>query len=362
MNDNTEGDDVWYEPLGDANIYDVLLTFDRRVVFVAPYTESLARALVMFVDAAASAADPDAAFRVCVWSDAHTLVAAWPAAYHAHMLVHGHTSPLDILLTLRHCLRSVPVVVSHQPSITPLRSLTLQQGASAVSLAIATLLRQEPVRRVRVWVDHHLRHGADLVWIYDNGSSDAYRRALVDELQAHVACKRVQLIRWPFPYVRDESGMSAQTTQQTHAIHALRGRAEWLALIDVDEFLLPMGSHTAISSSLAQYDSDVAVVHVSCVWFGCNHGATWTDDNFLQRLTRRSRCPSGSDRDKLLVRPALTDLVCVHRPVDVRGRIVCADPWRTLRFNHYYTLSQHRRHLCRCRVLDACLDTRLKNT
>lgn len=361
--DASDDDDAhWYRPAGVQweHVYDVWVTLDRRVVLVAPFRRWLHDALHLFVRAAESAADPESPLRAHVWHDEHTIVAAWPTAQHAHMLVHGRGSPLTALLAVRAALRHVPAGISCSADMCHARSQSLY--GPPVRLAMATLCKQEPVRRVRVWIDHHLRLGVELVWLYDNGSSSEYRQELVDDLQAHLITQRVQLIDWPFPYVDDESGMSAQTTQQAHAVHALRSRAEWLALIDVDEFLIPMGAHADLIAALdtaTAGDVTVSAVHVPCMWFGCAHCTKWTDDDFLHRLTRRSRCPAGTERDKLIVRPALTDLVCVHRVVAARGRTMRANAWRTLRFNHYYTLTSHRRHLCRCHVLDACPDTRL---
>jgi hypothetical protein len=92
---------------------------------------------------------------------------------------------------------------------------------------VAALFRDERPF-LREWLTFHRTVGVDHVYLYDNGSTDEPRAVLGPFLEEGY----VTLQAWPVPYHEQ-----AQTRAYTDCLHRVRGRARWLACLDLDEFL-----------------------------------------------------------------------------------------------------------------------------
>jgi len=79
---------------------------------------------------------------------------------------------------------------------------------------------------LREWVAYHAAVGVDRFFLYDNGSQDD----LAGEVrQLRAAGFDVSTRPWPWPKTQ-EAGFS-------YAAAAHRGSCEWMAFVDVDEFI-----------------------------------------------------------------------------------------------------------------------------
>lgn len=99
-------------------------------------------------------------------------------------------------------------------------------------ILMATLLKNEN-NIIRTWIDFHLKLGVDCMLIYDN---DTEPNKLGDLLTDYLSQGQVILIKWPYKYRLEISGISSQTTQQTHSIWAFN-TSRWIGLLDVDEYI-----------------------------------------------------------------------------------------------------------------------------
>jgi hypothetical protein len=121
-------------------------------------------------------------------------------------------------------------------------------------LSIAAIFKNEAAD-LKEWIEYHRLLGVEHFYLYNNGSKDNYSEVL----QPYVENQLVTLVEWPdrnreawgtraFAWV-----FSTQLPAYEHACHKLaKDETTWLALIDIDEFLLPIEEMT-IPALLEKY-------------------------------------------------------------------------------------------------------------
>ncbi|MDO5484514.1 MAG: glycosyltransferase family 2 protein, partial [Desulfovibrionaceae bacterium] len=93
---------------------------------------------------------------------------------------------------------------------------------------ICAIARDE-TPHLREWALHHLAVGFEHIIIYDNGSREPVRDTL--------ACLGRLVTVLDFPEQR-----APQLSAYYHCLRTYRSLSRWLAFIDIDEFILPLGS------------------------------------------------------------------------------------------------------------------------
>lgn len=106
--------------------------------------------------------------------------------------------------------------------------------SETVELAICAVARDESLY-VEEWIAFHLLQGVGRVLIFDNDSGDGMPDMLV-RIAEHAP---VEVVRWPGS---DYDGMQ-RAAYRDGALH-LAGRAEWVAFIDIDEFVFSAGANS----------------------------------------------------------------------------------------------------------------------
>lgn len=101
-------------------------------------------------------------------------------------------------------------------------------------LAICAIFRNEG-RFLPEWIAFHRAVGVEHFYLYDNRSTDDPGRILAP----YVGAGLVTLVPWPVDY---DAG--AQRLAHADGIARARGRSRWLALLDIDEFLMSPVSPT----------------------------------------------------------------------------------------------------------------------
>jgi hypothetical protein len=113
----------------------------------------------------------------------------------------------------------------------------------AYDLSIAAIIKNEP--NIIEWIEYHLMVGVQHFYIYDNESTDGLER----KLQKYIQDGIVTYIYWPGKY--------QQFTVYDHAISHYQYDTKWLAIIDGDEYIVPVKEGTLIPQILdeivAQY-------------------------------------------------------------------------------------------------------------
>jgi len=140
-------------------------------------------------------------------------------------------------------------------------------------LSVVAVLKDERPN-IKEWIDFHLGVGVDHFYLYDNGSSDGSTEVL-------------------HPYI--ESGQvtysyntmdMCQMACYYNALTAFKDQSQWMAFIDLDEFLFaPKGVLKTRLKDFEQY----AGIAVNEVFFGSNGHETRPPGGTLSNYTRREK-------------------------------------------------------------------------
>lgn len=191
---------------------------------------------------------------------------------------------------------------------------------------------------IHEWLTHHRAVGVERFTLYDNGSTD--------DTLAEIARfgHPVDVIPWP--------GQAQQVPAYRDMLTKRRHYAEWVAFIDVDEFLTPRGDDS-VPDILDCQPADVGTLYVHWLFFGSSGQEARRPGGVLERFQRRAHFNFAPNRyGKSIVRmSAEPELVTPHmiaagRVVNVAGDAIPLDgsaPERAshdgLALHHYFTKS-----------------------
>ena len=180
-----------------------------------------------------------------------------------------------------------------------------------IGLAVCAIAKNE-ARYLLEWIAYHRVMGVDHFLVFDNDSDDGTSEML-DRLAERGFVERVP---WP-----TEPGTAPQLSAYEEGVRRLRGRAKWIAFIDLDEFLNPRAD-ADVASVLADYEGAGGLV-VPWRIFGSSGEAAWRDDLVIRRFVRRAE--DGHVLNALVKTIARTDCIArvgVHTPVLSQGQLV----------------------------------------
>jgi Glycosyltransferase family 92 len=152
------------------------------------------------------------------------------------------------------------------------------------------------------WIEFHRLVGVQHIFLYDNGSEDQPERVLapfVDE-----GC--VTLQSWPIPF-------HLRATHKAYAdcLERARGRARWLAFLDLDEFLFSPRAYR-LDSVLREFEEYPGVV-VRWQVYGSSGELHASPEPVISRFNRRA--PTGWIRNRSV--KSIVDPSRALRPVGV---------------------------------------------
>ena len=112
---------------------------------------------------------------------------------------------------------------------------------------------------LREWIEFHRLIGIDHFYLYNNVSTDHY----LDVLTPYLLAGTVEIFNF--------SETPLQTHHQkeiyNHAIHLAKGLSEWLAIIDTDEFIVPLETQNLVSY-LKSFPAHVGGIEINWQTFG----------------------------------------------------------------------------------------------
>lgn len=141
-------------------------------------------------------------------------------------------------------------------------------------LGVCCIFRDEALY-LKEWIEYHRKVGVEHFWLYNNNSTDDFMFVLQD----YIAKGVVELIECPSSYegvqLFDHNAVieifnKTQESAYDDAITKSKGVAKWLALIDSDEFLVPVQEETVIEC-LEKRFNNVAGVGVNWQCYGTSH-------------------------------------------------------------------------------------------
>ena len=133
-------------------------------------------------------------------------------------------------------------------------------------LSIAAIFNNE-ARFLKEWIEFHKLVGVQHFYLYNNRSDDFY----MEILQPYIAKGEVELYEWGQDYTHLGEWNDIQCAAYQHALVISRGRTHWLAIIDLDEFMVPTkdDSLVAILNKYKKYSG----VGINWQMFGTAHVA-----------------------------------------------------------------------------------------
>lgn len=175
-----------------------------------------------------------------------------------------------------------------------------------IRLGICAIVRDEAAY-VEEWVAFHRRQGVSEFRIYDNGSVDG-----TPEILKQLG---IDPIIWAG---RPDDFVAMQQAAYEEAARALAGTVDWLAFIDVDEFVF--GRNRPLAEVLTAFTANVGAIAVQQRLFGSNGLRTWSPGLVVQRFTRCARLDHHESHwFKTIVRPELVVRVDSPHSVVLRG-------------------------------------------
>lgn len=172
-------------------------------------------------------------------------------------------------------------------------------------LSVATQFQQEG-RFLKEWIEYHKLLGVEHFYLYNNNSTDNY----LDVLAPYIESGEVDLIDWPSDPTKSWAGV--QLTGVNHAVYHAQDESRWLAIMDVDEFLVPL-HHYSLIDFLEEHENYAQVV-VMWRYFGTSGVEKIPEDRLMiETLTRREAFVPGNVNDgKSIVRPKAVHYAKVH--------------------------------------------------
>ena len=174
--------------------------------------------------------------------------------------------------------------------------LTTFCGAYQYELSICAIFQNE-ARFMKEWIDYHRHVGVEHFWLYNNNSNDEY----AEVLYPYIIEGCVELTQWPSQQNENDwyhYSFEVQTGAYNDAIAKAKGKSHWLAIIDLDEFIVPMEYQKSISAVLNKDFKGVSGLCVNWQHFGTSDIHSLSNkDSMLEKLTYRME--ENHERNKL---------------------------------------------------------------
>jgi tetratricopeptide (TPR) repeat protein len=140
-------------------------------------------------------------------------------------------------------------------------------------VVVATFKNEAPY--ILEWIAYYLALKVDHFYIYNNDSTDETPEILESLDRAGI----ITYIDWPSKPNRDN-----QTCAYRDAWFRLRGKCEWLAILDGDEFIVPH-QHDDLQSFLSDYE-DVDGIAINWKFFGSSGLIERSNDLVIERFKK----------------------------------------------------------------------------
>ncbi|CAM0946212.1 unnamed protein product [Alopecurus aequalis] len=284
----------WASPAPAAADHNSLLSWsDNRLVFDSALLDG--GDLLVFAKArrhglVTNAAPADVH---CMYSNG-SMTASFPAITSSQQVIRCPPPPMPLSYG-----RVTLVVNGEMPMLSLATYSPHQSGVSVTarknnSICACTMVR-DVAKFLSEWVQHHAAIGVDQFYLYDNSSQDDLADQ-VDHLNA--AGFKVFTVAWPWTKTQ-EAGLS-------HCAAVHQNSCQWMAYIDIDEFIFSPDwnrfdhpSKSMLESVVASFGPQVGQIHLLCYDFGPSGQTAHPRDGVCQGYTCRTEKPQ---RYKSLVR------------------------------------------------------------
>lgn len=259
----------------------------------------------------------------------------------------GYMTEWEITGTLAKCEISIQAVLANETRVKfgvirwqeTIYHTPLNNKRARCELSVGAIMKDEAPYLIE-WLEFHKIVGVERFYLYNNNSTDN----TVDILQPYLQSGEVILHDWPFT--------PGQISAYEHCLNTYKNESEWIAFIDMDEFLFPTEKDD-IKEVLEEF-YDFPGVAVNWLVFGSSGHKTRPEGLQVEKFSNRSEENFGANKMvKTIVRPEFA--TCSGNPhhflyfndevVVTENKEPIVGPWSTansvqkLRINHYFTRS-----------------------
>ena len=210
---------------------------------------------------------------------------------------------------------------------------------------------------MKEWIEYHHMIGVDHFWLYDDTSTDNWREVLHPYIEQGL----VEVTDWSEPRRKGSPWPEPQKQCYREGLKKAQGVSKWVALIDIDEFILPMADKS-LTDCLEKRFSKASGIYITWRNFGTGRVSLNPHEPILFKLTSASaKFHCRNNVGKSIVRPEdveIDALWFVHHCPPKTGKIymdgdgnlipfvkndmsnaVHHDTY--LRLNHYFTRDEN---------------------
>jgi hypothetical protein len=167
----------------------------------------------------------------------------------------------------------------------------------------ACCIFQNEDRFLKEWIDYHRLIGVEHFYVYDNMSDDHSRKVLEPYIKKGI----VEYIYWERTYNLEKEWWHVQRDAYIDAVERAKNQSKWLAIIDTDEFIVPIKDYD-LKAFLDDFD-DYGGVCISWVFYGSSGIQTISQNTWMvaQLLNRSELTYHLNKITKSIVRPERVD-------------------------------------------------------
>lgn len=196
------------------------------------------------------------------------------------------------------------------------------------------------------WIEYHKLIGVEHFYLYNNLSTDNYS----EQLASYIKNGEIDLIEWPYKPSNWGEWDQIQIDAYRNAIQLSKNKTKWLAIIDLDEFIVPVKRNN-LAKFLTHYENS-SIGGVCLIWsfFGTSNVENIPKDKLLiETLVLNSGPAAGGDVSniwnqgayKSIVRPEFISLLgSPHYCTYIEGRHHQMVEYNQCHINHYWTRDQ----------------------
>lgn len=213
-------------------------------------------------------------------------------------------------------------------------------------ISAAAIFKNEG-RFLREWIEYHRLIGVEHFYLYNNGSSDHFMQVLAPYITVGI----VELIDWSKTYATTPEWTKIQCDAYKDAIRRSKHETKWLAILDIDEFIVPV-KDDKLYHVLKEFE-EFGGVCVNWQLYGTSHvSRLQRNELMIEKLLYKAEANYGENGFvKSIVRPSkvrdITDPHYVHykhgyyqvntNKVQTACAISAEILTDKLRINHYWT-------------------------
>lgn len=129
----------------------------------------------------------------------------------------------------------------------------------------ACAMFQNEAEWIKEWIEYHKLVGVQHFYLFDNGSTDNFLSVLFP----YILTGEVELYQFPIVGQNQQDYLVIQKHLINQSIQMAKNKAKWLAIIDLDEFIVPM-KNNELRVVLKKYEK-FGGVYANWLMFGTSH-------------------------------------------------------------------------------------------